>query len=130
MPPLQSIELTDGINIVMTGNFQFLESKLNVQGRLAGIAGNLAKKEKKLNEWLQMQPPFAYTYLRSDYEPDHPVWTDPGNLPVWRWVTADGLSVVEVTMWIWIHIVNDAPLTLTSKCQNKELGPITGEWWL
>ena len=23
-----------------------------------------------------------------------------------------------------------AGVTLTSKCQNKELGPITGEWWL
>ena len=22
------------------------------------------------------------------------------------------------------------PMTMTSKCQNKELGPITGEWWL
>ncbi len=56
MPPFRSLDLTDGINMVMTGNFQFLESKLNVQGRLAGIAGNLKKKEAKFNEWLQLQP--------------------------------------------------------------------------
>ena len=128
MPPFRSLDLTDGINLVMTGNFQFLESETNVLGRLAGIAGNLKKKELKFNEWLQMQEPFAHTYLRSEYEPDHPVWTDPDNLPVWRWV--DGDNVIEVSMWIWIHIIDDAPLTMTSKCQNKELGPITGEWWL
>ena len=128
MPPLRSIDLTDGINIVMTGNVEFLESRLNVLDRLAGVAGNLKKKEAKLNEWLQLQPPFAHTYLRADYDQDHQVWTDPDNLPVWRWVDDD--NVIEVSMWIWIHIIDDAPLTMTSKCQNKELGPITGEWWL
>ena len=128
MPPLRSIDLSDGIQIVMTGNVEFLESRLNIVGRLAGASGNSKQKEKKFNEWLQLQPPFAYTYLRADYEPDHPVWTDPDNLPVWRWV--DGDNVIEVSMWIAIHIIDDAPLTMTSKCQNKELGPITGEWWL
>ena len=127
MPPLRSIDLTDGINIVMTGNVQFIESQLNILGRLAGVAGNLKKKEAKFNEWLQLQPPFAYTHLRTDYDQDHGVWTDPENLPVWMWVVGD--NVIEVSMWISIHIISEAPLTMTSKCQNKELGPIIGEWW-
>ena len=112
----------------MSGGREFIESRLSIQGRLAGVAGNLRKKEAKFNEWLQVQEPFAYTYPLSEYDLDHPVHTDPDNLPVWRWV--DGDNVIEITMWIWIHIIDDAPLTLTSKVQNKELGPITGEWWL
>jgi len=128
MPPIREINTDDGLNILMSNGVRFIESKLNIQGRLAGVAGNLKKKEARFNEWLQMQEPFAHTYLKADYDPDHPVWTDPDNLPVWRWV--DGDNVIEVSMWIWIHIIDDAPLTLTSKCQNKELGPITGEWWL
>jgi hypothetical protein len=127
MPPVRSINLDNGINILMTGGTQFIESKLNIQGRLAGVAGNLKKKEKKFNEWLMKQEPFSYTYPLADYDLDHQVHTDPDNLPVWRWV--DGSNVVEVTMWVAVHILDDSPLTFTIKCQNKELGPITGEWW-
>ena len=128
MPPARSINLDDGIAITMSGGVQFIESKLNIEGRLAGVAGNLKKKEQKFNEWLQLQEPFAHTYLLADYEPDHPVHTDPENLPVWRWV--DGDNVIEVSMWIAIHIFDDSPLSFTVQIQNREIGPIGGDWWL
>jgi hypothetical protein len=112
----------------MTGNVEFFESKLNIQGRLAGVAGNLKKKEDKFNEWLMQQEPFVKAYLKADYDLDHPVHTDPDNLPPWRWV--DGDTVYEVWMWVAVHIFNDSPLEFTVKCQNREDGPITGEWWL
>jgi hypothetical protein len=128
MPPVREIDLSDGLRIVMTGGREFFESRLNIQGRLAGVAGNLKKKEEKFNEWLQAQPPFVSTYALADYDLDHPVHTDPDNLPVWRWV--DGDNVIEVIMWIAVHIFDDSPLTFTIKCQNKEIGPITGDWWL
>ena len=127
MPPVRAINLEDGIAVTMSNGVQFVESRLNMQGRLAGVSGNLKKKEEKFNEWLQMQEPFAHSYPLAEYDPDHPVHTDPDNLPPWRWV--DGNNVIEVTMWIAVHIFNDSPLTFTIKCQNKEIGPITGEWW-
>lgn len=127
MPPVREIDLSDGLRIKMPNAFEFVESKFNIQGRLAGVAGNLKKKEQRFNEWLQMQEPFAHTYLLADYDLDHPVHTDPDNLPSWRWV--DGDNVIEVTMWIAVHIYNDSPLDFTIRCQNRELGPITGEWW-
>ena len=127
MPPVRAINLDDGIEITLSNGVQFIESKVNMQGRLAGVSGNLKKKEEKFNEWLQLQGPFAHTYLLADYDLDHPVHTDPDNLPPWRWV--DGSNVIEVTMWVAVHIFDDSPLTFTIKCQNREDGPITGEWW-
>lgn len=128
MPPVRSIDFSDGLRILMTGNVEFFESKLNIQNRLAGVAGNLKKKEDKFNEWLMQQPEFVSAYPLSEYDPDHPVHTDPDNLPPWRWV--DGDTVYEVKMWVAVHIFNDNPLEFTIRCQNREYGPITVEWWL
>ena len=47
MPPVRAINLDDGIAITMSNGVQFIESKLNIQGRLAGVAGNLKKKEER-----------------------------------------------------------------------------------
>jgi hypothetical protein len=127
MPPVRSINLDDGLDITMSNGVQFVESKLNIQGRLAGVSGNLRKKEDKFNEWLQAQEPFSHTYLLADYDLDHPVHTDPSNLPPWRWV--DGSNVIEVKMWIAVHFYFASPLSLIPHCLNRELGPITGEWW-
>jgi hypothetical protein len=127
MPPVRDINLDDGISIVMSNGVAFVESKLNIEGRLAGVSGNLKKKEEKFNEWLQVQEPFAHTYALADYDQDHPVHTDPGNLPAWRWV--DGSNIMEGTMWIAVHIFDDSPLDFTICCQNREAGPITGQWW-
>jgi len=128
MPPVRQLDYTDGIKILTSFGVEFHEPKVNMQGRLAGVAGNLKKKETKFNERLQLQEPFSYIYPLTDYEPDHPVHTDPDNLPVWR--SVDGDNVIEVTMWVQVHIYNDSPLAFNVKIQNRELGPITGEWWL
>ena len=55
MPPVRAINLDDGIEITLSNGVQFIESKVNMQGRLAGVSGNLKKKEEKFNEWLQLQ---------------------------------------------------------------------------
>jgi len=127
MPPVRHLDYSDGIRILTSFGVEFNEPKVNIKGRLAGVAGNLKKKETKFNEWLQLQEPFAKTYLRADYEQDHPVWTNPDNLPPWRII--DGDNVIEIIMWIQVHLYSDAPLEFNVRIQNKELGPITGEWW-
>ena len=127
MPPVRSINLDDGLKIMTSFGVEFNEPKVNIQGRLAGVAGNLKKKEAKFNEWLQRQEPFSKTYPLADYDLDHPVHTDPYNLPVWRYI--DGDNVVEIIMWIAVHIYEANPLRFNIKIQNKEAGPITGEWW-
>ena len=127
MPPIRNINLSDGITVEFTGGYQFIESALNIQGRLAGVSGNLTKKESRFNEWLQVQEPYANTRLLADYPLDDIVHTEPGNLPVWQWI--DGDNVIEVICWVAVHIFNDSPLSFTIKHQNRELGPITVEWW-
>lgn len=127
MPPVRSINLDDGLKIMTSFGVEFKEPKVNIQGRLAGVAGNLKKKEAKFNEWLQRQEPFSKTYLLADYDLDHPVHTDPDNLPLWRII--DGDNVVEIIMWIAVHIYEASPLSFNIKIKNKESGPITGEWW-
>lgn len=128
MPPVREISKEAGLRVLMSDGREFFEPYTNIQERLAGVPGNLKKKERKFNEWLQIQEPFCYVYPKESYDQDHPVWTDPDNLPVWRWI--DGDNVIEVTMWIAVHIYNDAPLDFTVKCQNRELGPIAEDWWL
>lgn len=125
MPPVRAINLDDGIDILMTGGTQFIESKLNIQGRLAGVSGNLKKKEAKFNEWLQLRPEFASIYPLSSYDLDHPVHTDPDNLPAWRYI--DGDNVVEIKMFIAVHIFEASPLRFTIMTSDF---PIGGDWWL
>jgi len=127
MPPIREINKDDGIYVLMSNGATFIESELNIQGRMAGVSGNLKKKEDRFNEWLQMQEPFAKTYLKTDYDLDHPVWTDPDNLPLWR--ILDGDNVIEIVMWVAVHIFNDSPLEFTIKISNKDT-PIGGDWWL
>jgi hypothetical protein len=72
--------------------------------------------------------PFQHTYPVEEYDQDHQVYIDPDNLPPWRILA--GPFVGEITMWVAVHFFEDDPLDFTVKCQNRELGPITGEWWL
>jgi hypothetical protein len=127
VPPIRSVNLDDGIAVTFSDGAQFVESKLNIQGRLAGVSGNLKKKEDKFNEWLQLQPRWASIYPLSSYDADHPVRQDPPVLNVWQWI--DGTNVVNVNCWVAVHLFNDAPLEFILCCRNKEVGPITGEWW-
>ena len=127
MPPIRNINLSDGITVEFTGGYQFIESALNIQGRLAGVSGNLTKKESRFNEWLQVQEPYAFRHPLTDYDVDHPVSQTPPVLQVWQII--DGTDLIEISCWVAVHIFNDSPLSFTIKHQNRELGPITGEWW-
>ena len=128
MPPVRKLSVSDGIYIELSDGTVFQQTAAEVQAKLTTYPGNLKKKESSYNNWLQAQVPFMKTYSLDEYEPDHQTHTDPDNLPVWRILS--GAYVMEVTMWVAVHFYDDDPLRLTIKCQNKELGPIEGEWWL
>lgn len=128
MPPVREINTDDGLYIRMSSGAEFHDSAASMQARLASIPGNLKKKEEGYNQWLQSQEPFQRTYSVAEYPSDHPVNVDPDNLPPWRIMA--GAYVGEIIMWIAVHFYNDDPLDFIPKCQNRETGPITGEWWL
>ena len=128
MPPIREINLDNGINILDSNGVRFVMTKADMENRLFAVSGNLAKKESRFNEWLQLQQPFSYIYPLADYEPDHRVRQVPPVLNVWEWI--DGTNIVVVHMWIAVYIYTLNPLTFNSRIQNKEIGPITGEWWI
>lgn len=128
MPPVREIDTSDGLRIVMTGGAVFHDTASQIQARLASYPGNLKKKEAAYNQWLQSQEPFQKVYPVAEYDSDHPVNVDPNNLPPWRIVV--GAYVGEIVMWVAVHFYNDDPLEFVPRCQNRLVGPITGEWWL
>ena len=127
MPPVRSVNFDDGIAIFLTGGAQFIESKLNIQGRLAGVSGNLKKKEAKFNKWLQLQSPFANVIPLIDLEPDDRVLQAPPILLPYEYL--DGDNYVGIKMYVAVHIYEASPLRFNIIIQNKQLGPISGEWW-
>lgn len=127
MPPVREININNGIYIKLSGGSVFSQTAQEVQNRLSSYPGNLKKKETSYNTWLQGQEPFSKAYNWDDYDIDHLTHTDPNSLPSWR--ILNGAFVIEIVVWIAVHFYNDNPLSLTIKLQNKELGPITGEWW-
>lgn len=126
MLPVRSISFDDGVAILMSDGTQFIESKLNIQGRLAGVAGNLTKKEKRFNEWLQVQPAFASVIPLIDLPVDSRILQDPPVLLPYEYI--DGDDFVSIKMYIAVHIY-DSPLSFNIRIQNKQIGPIVGEWW-
>ena len=128
MPPVCEINTDDGLYIRMTGGQVFHDTAIQMQARLGSYPGNLKKKEESYNNWLQSQVPFQSVFPVGEYDPDHRVNVDPDNLPPWRILA--GAFVGEITMWVVVHFFDDDPLDFTVRCQNKELGPITGDWWL
>jgi hypothetical protein len=127
MPPVREINTDDGLYIKMSNGLVFRDSASQMQARLASYSGNLKKKEEAYNKWLMSQEPFIKVYPVAEYDGDHPVNADPGNLPPWRILA--GAYVGEVIMWIAVHFNSVSPLSFIPKCQNKQAGPITGEWW-
>jgi hypothetical protein len=128
MPPIREIDCNDGLYIKMTSGAVFHETAAQMKARLDSFPGNLKKKEAAYNTWLQSQEPFQKVYPVAEYDPDHLVNLDPDNLPPWRIIA--GAYVGEIIMWVAVHFYDDDPLSFVAKCQDKEIGPITGEWWL
>ena len=129
MPPVREINTDDGLYIKMSNGLVFHDTAVQVVARLNSTPGNLKKKEAAYNQWLQSQEPFQKTYPVDEYEIDHQVHSDPGNLPTWRIMA--GAYVGEIIMFITVHIFELSPLRFTICCRNKQSGPITeDDWWL
>jgi len=121
MPPIRSINLDDGLEIIGTMG-DFSETHIELEGRIAGLAGNLKKKEERLNEWLNLQFPFCTVRPFSDYPADDPFqlgMSTGGEI-------VDGGDVIIHHFYVAVHIFNANPLSITVKTSNS---PITGEWW-
>lgn len=126
MPPVREINTDDGLYIKPSNGLVFHDTAAHMAARLSATPGNLKKKEAAYNTWLMSQEPFIKVYPVAEYDLDHPVNVDPGNLPPWRIMA--GAFVGEVIMWVAVHFYDDNPLSFVPRCQNKET-PITGEWW-
>jgi hypothetical protein len=111
----------------MSDGTVFHDTASQMSARLAGIPGNLNKKEDGYNDWLQSQVPFQSTHPAGEYDQDHQIHDDPTNLPPWRILA--GAFVGEIVMWVAVHFYDDSPLSFTVRCQDKNI-PITGDWWL
>ena len=127
MPPVRSINLDNGIDILTSFGVNFQMPKVNIQGRLAGVAGNLKKKEAKFNERLQIQPAFATIIALADLPPDDRALQEPPALLPYEYI--DGDDFVSIKMYVEVHIYDDSPLSFNIRIQNKQAGPIMGEWW-
>jgi hypothetical protein len=122
MPPIKSINFDDGLTIIGTMG-TFSETRIEFGGRIAGLAGNLAKKEERLNKWLNLQWPFATVRPLSDFPADDPIQlgTSTGGEIV------DGDDVIIHHFYVAVHIFNANPLSITVMTSNS---PIGGDWWL
>lgn len=128
MPPVRINSIQDGIDLV-TAYGGWNVSKIDMEDRIAGVAGNLKKKEDKFNEWLQFQEPFAHTYPRTSWDADHRLREDPPDLRVYEFYDSGDDTITVINFWIAVHLFDDNPLSFTIRTQNRELGPISGEWW-
>ena len=124
MPPVQRIDLSSGLEIITSGSLSnFSQTTFEIEGRIAGLAGNIRKKEERFNEWLNQQPPFVTRRPMSDFPPEDPVQN--GQLTPAE--SIDGDELVIRHFHIAVHIFQASPLTFTVKTSNS---PIGGDWWL
>ena len=124
MPPVKSISLSDGIEIITSGNlYNFFQTASEIEGRLAGVSGNLRKKEAKFNEWLNSQSPFQIRRPLSNFSPDDPIilGTSIGGEII------DNDEVIIQCFHIAVHILQSNPLKITVMTSNSQIG---GDWWL
>lgn len=123
MPPIRGINLDEGLAILMSGNLSdFSQTTVELEGRIAGLAGNIAKKEQRFNEWLNDQPPFVTRRPLSDFPPEDPVQN--GQLSPAEIIDGDELVIRH--FHVAVHIFQASPLKITVKTSNS---PIGGDWW-
>lgn len=121
MPDVRSISFADGIEIVT------LVRTVHITGAtMIATPGTVKQVEAAATAYLQGQ--FQSRYALADYPVDHRLRQPTPSLYVWEEI--DGTDVIVTTMWIAVHVFSKSPLKYTLCCQNKELGPIAGEWWL
>lgn len=124
MPPVREIDLSDGIRIVTTGNLPNINQ---IGAQIAVLPGNLKLKEQRLNQWLQRQ--YEHWTSLDEIENDSRVKENPPILLPYERIEED--NFVSVLMYIKAHIFSLNPLKLTTRCQNKQVGPIMeDDWWL
>jgi len=128
MPPVKSIDLSDGIRI-LSHNFPEVWVK---EKDFPKIPPGEAEKEREMEGILSrdLQANYEVQTLLSEYPDDDPV--KQGQLLInERIEKIKGKDyVVAVTMYVTVHVFSTNPLKYTVKCQNSRLGEIGGEWWL
>lgn len=130
MPPIKSIDFSDGIRIT-SNNFPEVWIK---EKDFPKIPPGEAEKEREMEGILSrdLQANYEVKTLLSEYPPDDPVMQDPPRLLInERIEKIKGKDyVVAITMYIAVHVYSTSPLKYTVKCQNSRAGSIGGEWWL
>lgn len=127
MPDIRSVSLEDGIHIVGATNYDIDLSGINL---LKIQFTNAATIEEGLQNLIQRK--HEVWILQKDFTPDSRFRDKPptlhNNCERYHEVGNDKY-IIFTKMWVAIHIITYDPFKCTIKCQNKELGPITGEWW-
>ena len=128
MPPVKSIDLSDGIRIVGSG-----VPSVWIKGQdFPKIPPGEAEKEREMEGRLtdDLQANYEVKTLLSEYPDDDPVRQ--GQLLInERIEKIRGKNyLVAITMYVAVHIFSTSPLKYTVMCQNSRLGEIGGEWWL
>lgn len=124
MPSIKQIDLSNGLEIITTGSLaNFSMTTIELETRIAGLAGNIKKKEERINKWLNQQEPFLRRRPLSDFPPEDPIrlGTTVGGEVV------DGDEVLIQRFYVAIHILETNPLKIEAMTSDF---PIGGDWWL
>ena len=122
MPPIKSINLSDGIKIVGNG-IPSVEYKL---AQFPSI-GNLLDRQTQVKGLVQSA--YEYSEPLNSLTKDEPPTFDPPILTPRQRIEKIGNKDYLITkrMFVDFHIFSLVPLKYTIRCSDE---PIEGEWWL
>lgn len=130
MPPIKEVDLSDGIRVVGSG----VPSVWIKESEFPHIPPGEAEKEREMEGILSrdLQANYEVKTLLTDIDPEDPVRQNPPQLFInERIEKIKGKDyLIITTMYVSVHVFSTSPLKYTIKCQNRELGPIGGEWWV
>ena len=128
MPPIKSIDFSDGIRIVGS---DFLPTVWIKEKDFPKIPPGEAEKEREMEGILSrdIQANYEVKTLLSGFLADDPVRQSPPILlPVERIEKISGKDYLITTlMFVQVHVYSLSPLKYTIVCSDL---PIGGEWWL
>jgi len=127
MPPIKSVDLSDGIRIEGSG----IPDVWIMKADFPKISPGEAEKEREMEGILfrDLQANYEIKTLLSDFPSDDPVKQDPPQLlPNERIEKVTGKDyLITTVMYVAAHVFSTSPLKYTVRCSDE---PIGGEWWV
>jgi len=127
MPPIKSVDFSDGIRIVGSGIPPVWIKKAD----FPKISPGEAEKEREMEGILtrDVQSNYEVKTPLSDFPSDDPVKQDPPQLlPNERIEKVTGKDyLITTVMYVAVHVFSTSPLKYTVRCSDESIG---GEWWV